>query len=55
MGDETRGWDILFEDDVIVDKSEFDVIYDDEQIMAIKPKTYKAAIKYSADMFWILS
>jgi hypothetical protein len=47
-----KGWDILFEDDVIVDKSEFDILYDDEQIMAVKPKTYKAAIKYSSDMPW---
>ena len=52
MGRESNGWDILFEDDVIVDKSEFDIIYDDEQIMAVKPKTYKAAIKYSSDMPW---
>ncbi len=55
MGDQTRGWDILFEDDVIVDKSEFDVIYDDNEIMAVKPKTYKAAIKYSSDMPWMMA
>lgn len=46
------GYEIFFEEDLIVDKSEFDILYDDEQIMAIKPKTYKAAIKYSSDMPW---
>jgi hypothetical protein len=48
----TLGWDILFEDDLIVDKSEFDTIYEDDDIMAIKPKSYRAAIKYSSDMPW---
>ena len=52
LGDESRGWDILFEDDLLIDKSEFDIIYDDDQMMAIKPKSYKSAIKYSADMPW---
>jgi hypothetical protein len=45
-------YDILFEDDLNVNKSEFDVLYEDDDIMAIKPKSYKAAIKYSADMPW---
>jgi len=47
-----KGWDILFEEDVKVEKEEFDIIYEDDDIMAIKPKTYKAAIKYSADAAW---
>lgn len=49
------GYDILFEEDLIVDESEFDILYDDEQIMAVKPKSYKAAIKYSSDMPWKMS
>ena len=54
-GVEHNGWDILFEDDLIIDKSEFDILYDDEEIMAVKPKSYKSAIKYSADMPWKMS
>ena len=45
-------WDILLENDVKIDSSEFDVLYDDDDIMCIKPKTYRAAIRYSADAAW---
>ena len=44
--------DLIFEEDVKVDKNEFDILFEDELLLAIKPKTYKAAIKYSADSFF---
>lgn len=47
-----RNWDILFEEDVIIDRNEFDIVYEDDEIMAVKPKTYKAAIKYAAGASW---
>jgi hypothetical protein len=46
------GWDVLFMEDVKIDKDEFDIIYEDDDILAVKPKTYKAAIKYSSDSKW---
>lgn len=45
-------YDVLFEEDIQINPDEFEIIYDDEDIMAVKPKTYKAAIKYSADTSW---
>jgi hypothetical protein len=47
-----RNWDILFEEDVIINSDEFDIIYEDHDIMAVKPKTYKSAIKYAAGTSW---
>lgn len=46
------GFDMLLDTDIMVDPKEFNVIYDDDEITAIKPKTYKAAIKYAADTKW---
>lgn len=47
-----KKWDILFEEDVKIEKDEFEILYEDDDIMAIKPKTYRAAIRYSADAAW---
>jgi len=47
-----KGWDILLEEDVKVERNEFDIIYEDDDIMAVKPKTYRAAIRYSSDAAW---
>lgn len=47
-----KGWDILLEEDVIINRDEFDIIFEDDEIMAVKPKTYKAAIKYSSGTSW---
>jgi hypothetical protein len=47
-----KQWDILFEEDVKIEKNEFDIIYEDDDIMAVKPKTYRAAIRYAADAGW---
>jgi hypothetical protein len=44
--------DLLLEEDVKIDKSEFDIIYEDDDIIAVKPKTYKAAIRWAADTNW---
>ncbi len=52
LGNPNHGWDVLFDEDLTIDKSEFDIIYEDDDIMAVKPKSYRAAIKYSADMPW---
>ena len=49
---ENHKLDIIFEEDVKIDKNEFDIIYEDELLLSIKPKTYKAAIKYSSDSFF---
>lgn len=46
------GYDILFENDVKIEKDEFDILYEDDDVMAVRPKTYKAAIKYSSDAAW---
>lgn len=46
------GVDVLFENDIHMDTSEFDIIYDDNISMVVKPKTYKAAIRYSSDTKW---
>jgi hypothetical protein len=50
--EQNRNWDILFEEDVIIDRNEFDIVYEDDEIMAVSPKTYKAAIKYAAGASW---
>ena len=50
--EQNRNWDILFEEDVIINRDEFDIIYEDDEIMAVKPKTYKSAIKYAAGASW---
>jgi len=47
-----RNWDILFEEDVIIERDEFDIVYEDDEVMAVKPKTYKSAIKYAAGASW---
>jgi hypothetical protein len=44
--------DILFEEDIMIEKDEFNIIYEDNEIIALKPKTYRAAIRYSADTRW---
>lgn len=49
------GYDILLEEDVKVNREEFDIIYESDEIIAIKPKTYKAMIKYSSDTNWQLA
>lgn len=47
-----KGWDILLEEDVKIERNEFDIIYEDADIIAVKPKTYRAAIRYSSDAAW---
>lgn len=47
-----KGWDILLDEDVKIERDEFEIIYEDGDIMAVKPKTYKSCIKYSADAKW---
>lgn len=47
-----KGWDVLLEEDVKIERNEFDIIYEDDDIMAVKPKTYRAAIRYSSDAAW---
>lgn len=44
--------DVLFEDDIKIDKSEFDILYEDSEVIAVRPKSYRAAIRYSADANW---
>jgi len=44
--------EVLFEDDIKIEKEEFDIIYEDDEIMSIKPKSYRAAIRYSSDSSW---
>ncbi len=44
--------DVLFENDIKIDKSEFDVLYEDNHVMAIRPKSYRAAIRYSTNANW---
>lgn len=41
--------DVLFEEDVKIEENDFNIIYEDDDIMAVRPKTYQSAIKYSAD------
>ena len=49
---QSKEFDILLEEDVKINSDEVDVILDNDNVIVVKPKTYKSAIKYSSNTSW---